>query len=62
MNANTESAELTLKSQHGGSVRFDAPKDNPQQKPPVVSNVYVNRSFAAINNATRIRVTVEVLE
>ena len=62
MEKQTASVEMTVKKQCGGSVRFDAADPKPGEAPGALGNVYVNRSFAPINNAKRIRVTVEVLE
>ena len=58
----TATVILTWKSDHNASVRFDAAKPEPGQPPAAVQNVYVSRSFAAINGAKKIQVTVEVLE
>jgi predicted RNA methylase len=57
----TITVELTHKSDHKGSVRFDSVK--PAQGPPLaLDNVYIGRIFAPINTAKKIRVTIEVLE
>lgn len=57
------SATVTLVKPHDGdkkhSVRFNAETKDPLN---LLDSVYVSRSFAAINNAKKIRVTVEVLE
>ena len=56
----TVTVELTETKQCGGSVRFDTPKT--QGAPQALSNIYVNRTFPAINTAKKVRVTIEVVE
>ena len=52
--------ELTETKQCGPSVRFDTPKT--KGAPQALSNIYVNRTFPAINTAKKVRVTIEVVE
>lgn len=52
--------ELTKKSDHGGSVRFDAPKPAQGQKPNPIQNVYVSRILPWINDAQKITITIEL--
>jgi len=52
--------KLTKKSDHNGSVRFDAPKPEVGQKPPPLQNAYVSRVVPGINEAQSITVTIEV--
>jgi hypothetical protein len=49
--------ELEKSKDCKGSVRFD----NADTKA-VVSSIYINRIFPAINDAKKVRVTIEVLE
>ncbi len=49
--------KLIKKSDHKGSVRFDAPK-TPTPNP--IENVYVSRSVPGINEAQEITITITV--
>ena len=49
--------ELTKDKDCKGSVRF-ANEENVVS----LSSIYINRSFAAINDAKKVRVTIEVIE
>lgn len=57
MDTKTTTVELVKKKDCKGSVCFEN-KENVI----ALSSVYVNRSFAAINNAKRVKVTIEVVE
>lgn len=54
---NKQTVELVKKKDCKGSVCFET-KDTVC----VMNSAYINRSFAAINNAKKVRVTVEVVE
>ena len=57
MDTKTTTVELTKKKDCKGSVCFEN-KDTVT----AVSSIYINRSFAAVNNAKKVRVTIEVVE
>ena len=48
---------LTIEKDCKGSVRFD----NKEAKS-VLSSIYINRIFAPINSAKKVKVTIEVIE
>lgn len=52
--------DMTKTKDCKGSVRFDAAKTEPGQKPNALDNVYVSRSVPGINEAQAITVTIEV--
>lgn len=53
---------MTRKSEHIGSVRFDAPKPEPGKPIPPLQNAYISRSFLPVNDQSikQITITIEV--
>ena len=50
---------LTKERDCKGSVRFDAPKTKPGDKPNAVDNIYISRSVPEINTAQTVTITIE---
>ena len=58
--AKTQTVELTKDKDCQGSVRFSTEQSG--GVPPAITNVYVSRAMNGINDAKKVRVTIEVIE
>ena len=58
--AKTQTVELPKDKDCQGSVRFSTEQSG--GVPPAITNVYVSRAMNGINDAKKVRVTIEVIE